>query len=289
MVLCYHNISDNVNEDWNNVSITSDNFYKQMKYLKENFKIVGFEENIYDYGSVAITFDDGYREGYLNALPILEELQIPAIFFISTACIDSKEEIWCHVLSNLIINGDEKNMSLELDGINYKTSSLENRLNTSRVLCDLLKKTSKTKLVEYMNKIKRWAGEEFYSYTGNYPMMNTLDIREMAKHRNIIIGAHTVNHLSLKWLSLEEQEYEISTSKEKLSRIIGKKVEYFSYPFGGTDDYSIDTIKILDKYNFKGAFSTTKKHYTESRKYEIPRVCIFENDMYHFVAKLNQR
>jgi peptidoglycan/xylan/chitin deacetylase (PgdA/CDA1 family) len=39
----------------------------------------------------AVTFDDGYANNLLNALPILEELRVPATVYIATAFLDSTE------------------------------------------------------------------------------------------------------------------------------------------------------------------------------------------------------
>jgi len=44
--------------------------------------------------AVAITFDDGYADNALEAVPIMDEVGIPATFFISTGNIDTKSEYW---------------------------------------------------------------------------------------------------------------------------------------------------------------------------------------------------
>ena len=37
----------------------------------------------------AVTFDDGYENNYLNALPILRELNVPATIFVATKYLDT--------------------------------------------------------------------------------------------------------------------------------------------------------------------------------------------------------
>lgn len=45
-------------------------------------------------GSMAITFDDGYRDNYVNAAPILKRLALPATFFVTTRFISTDHVAW---------------------------------------------------------------------------------------------------------------------------------------------------------------------------------------------------
>jgi len=91
VVLLYHSISDQNSF----LSLSPKIFEEQIRYLKEKgFKFLKSEDlkNLKNLPnkSVLITFDDGYEEILLNAAPILERYQIPAIFFIPVDLI-SKE------------------------------------------------------------------------------------------------------------------------------------------------------------------------------------------------------
>ena len=79
--LCYHKI-DVVQNDWTGITTSPDTFRWQLQYLSENYHINDVHNLPYEPGKqdVLITFDDGYADNYTNALPILEELHIPAIF-----------------------------------------------------------------------------------------------------------------------------------------------------------------------------------------------------------------
>lgn len=95
IILIYHRVAD-VKNDPHLLSVSPDNFYKQLKYLQQNFQIIKLSELIEDLRtkqlknkSIVITFDDGYADNLHNALPILEKLEIPATIFVVAGKINS--------------------------------------------------------------------------------------------------------------------------------------------------------------------------------------------------------
>src|SRR6188474_2397677 len=90
-VLLYHRVCK-LDHDNLLLSVTPDNFFDQVNYLKkyhrilkaDEFREIVLQKKKFPPGSVLITFDDGYADNYINALPVLESLDVEAIFFIST-------------------------------------------------------------------------------------------------------------------------------------------------------------------------------------------------------------
>ena len=64
-------------------------------------------------------------------------------------------------------------------------------------------------------------------------------------------GAHTLNHPKLSQLNLMSAEKEIIQPKEILENRLGRKCDFFAYPFG---DFNEQTVVIVKK-NFKAAFT----------------------------------
>lgn len=94
-ILLYHRIA-NVKSDPHLLSVSPDNFYDQLDFLKNNFNIVPLaqivkwiKEKKFKDRAVAITFDDGYADNLQNALPILKKLGVPATIFVTAGHIDS--------------------------------------------------------------------------------------------------------------------------------------------------------------------------------------------------------
>ena len=96
--LMYHSIGEKINLE---IDIDSSLFKKQIGYLQSRGEIISIdtaskmiEEKIsLTKQYFVITFDDGYKNFYLNALPILENHNAPAIIYINTSFIEHPEMI----------------------------------------------------------------------------------------------------------------------------------------------------------------------------------------------------
>ncbi len=109
-ILMYHSISNSNSR----LSINVDIFNKQMKYLfNRGYKTIT-PLNLKDkflYKKILVTFDDGFSDNFINALPILQKYNFTATVFISTDYI-SKQSVFCS-------NDEDKNF-LMLNEIEIK-------------------------------------------------------------------------------------------------------------------------------------------------------------------------
>lgn len=87
-VVYYHRIADHDVSPW---TMTRGDFARQIHWLRENFELISLaevqrriqvEENRTP--AVCITFDDGYADNCVWAIPFLLEQQIPFTYFVST-------------------------------------------------------------------------------------------------------------------------------------------------------------------------------------------------------------
>lgn len=89
-VLMYHSISD----DPSLHTVSPEDFRRQMSYLAGTDRVAPLREIVVGIKEpaasqkIAITFDDGYRDFLINALPILKEFGIPATVFIAGGEVD---------------------------------------------------------------------------------------------------------------------------------------------------------------------------------------------------------
>lgn len=88
-ILMYHSVGDS-----GSLSITEREFQTQMAFLDARYRFAPLSEVVTenDKESVALTFDDGYRDFYDTALPILRENDIPATVFVVGSSLTEGED-----------------------------------------------------------------------------------------------------------------------------------------------------------------------------------------------------
>ena len=96
-ILMYHRFG----YDNSSLFVTPENFAKQMAYLKnKGYEIISLNELVkgiisqkkFKHNTVVITIDDGYKDNYLYAYPIIKEYDFTATIFIIANFIDNKED-----------------------------------------------------------------------------------------------------------------------------------------------------------------------------------------------------
>jgi peptidoglycan/xylan/chitin deacetylase (PgdA/CDA1 family) len=275
LTLMYHRVN-RLKQDKNYLAVVPDVFYEQMFFLKKNYPIVRLEQdwNELDQDAVCVTFDDGYMDNYTNALPILQELEIPATIFISTGGINTYKEFWWDELERILLFKEDRpgatfSLKDKLFSCKWPVESFLERDALYDTLVWLIKdKISVNDRENWMQQFRDWSnseeqdGENLLLQTDQIPMDSQL----------MTIGAHTVNHACLNSLTEREQSYEIGESVRTLENLFGRTVSIFSYPFGA---YNKISIEICKKEHITKAVTTSPGLWTSGcDAYQIPRFIV---------------
>ena len=95
-VLAYHSVAPTqTNYCKTDIRVDPPDFERQMAYLARHYRVLPLDEAIAKLTSgrslpakaVAITFDDGYRDNYEHAFPVLRRWGLPATFFVVSAAV----------------------------------------------------------------------------------------------------------------------------------------------------------------------------------------------------------
>lgn len=281
--MLYHRV-ENLSEDFNMLAVSPQNFQDHMEYLSENYNIIRLDDvdtnEIYDQekDSVIITFDDGYYDWVCNALPVLKKYHIPATMFITTGNIGTDREFWTDSLHRTILASKNHKDFFHLESdyfdTQWSTRTLKERVELYQYLRRLFQISTLKEKEEYLQRLFRWSGCS-ESGRADRRSLTKEEIQILASEDGISIGAHTITHPSLKWLTKEEQEYEISESKKYLEEATNKEITLFSYPFGTGDDFTEVTVSILREMGFEKAVAGYPgKVCPESDLFKLPRYTI---------------
>ncbi len=163
VVLMYHRINDDLPP--NDLVTPVKVFKKQMQYLRDHHDVIDLKKfielmNAYLSGEppagrhMVITFDDGYRDNYLHAFPILREYVLPATIFLTTGMIstDKKRPRYQHMPDPDMLNWEEVK-TMAQSGISFgahtdshphlsQLSYAEQKLELSKSINTLIEKFS---------------------------------------------------------------------------------------------------------------------------------------------------
>lgn len=268
-IIPYHMIVDEPNGFYPETS-TAD-FEKQIAHLVKNYRVISIDEIVERVRTksslcrcVAIAFDDGFRDNYEIAYPILRKYNIPATIFLTTSYIDSGTAPWFIKFRYIFLKTEKTELHFCLDDKNifFPMHTKKAKFATSDRVMAYLKSCSNKQRLSLLDKLYKKL--EVNEFQGIDNLMLTWDqIKVMASH-GISFGAHTVNHPILSRISIEMAEKEILNSKNTIGKEIGKPVTSFAYPFGKKSQYTPQIFSILQELQFKCAVTTELRPNTHS-------------------------
>ncbi|MBN9386983.1 MAG: polysaccharide deacetylase family protein [Chloroflexi bacterium] len=303
LILLYHRIAEPSTDPWE-LAVSPAHLAEQLEVLRKLWRPTRLQDfigaNPSDKNmarSVVVTFDDGYRDNFYNAKPVLEKFDVPATIFVTTGRIEKNGEFWWDALEAILLQPGELPASLSLT-FGQETKGWELGQNTVytpdevrqhknwrawetppttrhrlyQELYALLNPLSPAEQQAKLAELRAWSGlEETTRF--EYGSVNAAELQGLVKDNLVEIGAHTVNHVNLSTLPTSRQSYEIKESKDTLETIIDRPVKSFAYTFGRKVDYNQSTTKLVQELGFNCACSNFSGISGRRRNtYELPRV-----------------
>jgi peptidoglycan/xylan/chitin deacetylase (PgdA/CDA1 family) len=229
----YHVVSDDylyhINELYPFKSTTQ--FEKDLDFYQKYYKeiapenLLNSKENV---NKFLISFDDGFKEVYTVIYPILKRRGIKAIFFINPNFVDNKKGFYKNHISLII--SKLKKQKTDIETLN-KIADVFNLtyINDSQLYADL--KKIQYKDIDKLENIYKILNIDIDAFLETQqPYLTKSQIKEMISD-GYYFGGHTMNHVPLWQLTLEEQKIEIIESIEWLKNNFNITYSYFAFPF----------------------------------------------------------
>jgi peptidoglycan/xylan/chitin deacetylase (PgdA/CDA1 family) len=264
-------------------------FKEQLDYIRRFHKVIPIG-HVTEYlsgngdipdNSVVITFDDGYRNNYQLAYPLLLEYSLPATFFITTDFVESQTLLWFDEIA-LCLWSYEGRLAIPLLGLQM-TINGGNRLSISDMIiqkCKSLDPGERRNVLQYIREVCHYNNDSKNRILKRiFDPMTWAQMKEMTQSPLITLGVHTEDHQILTKCSPEVAEGQVFRSKVSVEKILERPVQYFAYPNGEKGDFDEGTKRLLKKLRFQLGFTTVKKLVDlRTDPHEIGRFCI-SNDL----------
>ncbi|MEE4286096.1 MAG: polysaccharide deacetylase family protein [Mariniphaga sp.] len=201
-------------------------FEKELDFFLKYFTPVSLAElkNGKYYGKKVfhLSFDDGLRECYEIAAPLLLRKGIPATFFLNTGFVDNRALFHKYKASLVLSRLSENPNNHATEFLSKNGLSFENLLQTTISQVEILNEAATLLDIDFddfLNKQK--------------PYLTTAQIKNLVQ-KGFTIGAHSHSHPEFWKISEASQIEEVKKSMTILETMVNPSIKAFSFPF--TDD-----------------------------------------------------
>ncbi len=182
------------------------------------------DSNIPAQKRLLVTFDDGYFNNTL-ALPVLEALDVPAVFFIATDYIQTGRGFWWDTLIR-------------------KRTAQDLPLTQTRAELQRLSEYGHEHVAAHMDAT---FGAEASTPVGDVDRpMTPAELRTFAAHPLVHLGNHTHNHGSLTAYDADGVRRQIELAQDALHHMTGTRPRCIAYPNGKHDAAVLEAVAQTD-------------------------------------------
>jgi len=246
-ILVYHGICKKDPFKFNTLFVTSRQFEKHLLYYRKYFNII----SLYDYFdgkfdahklNICLTFDDGFANNYTYVLPLLEQLRVPATFFITAIRHTGQDILWNDFLNlaglygprSFIFRNERYHKNKDKKYINEQAIPLssclrEHGFDAKQEIMDMLRPLVPFGHMEQDREYWQQAKPE--------------QIKTLSHSPYVSIGSHGYYHNDLSKINIFDAARELKESKKYLERLTQKKITSLAFPYGAYHKQIISAAK----------------------------------------------
>jgi peptidoglycan/xylan/chitin deacetylase (PgdA/CDA1 family) len=259
LILCYHRVGSGGVPLYS--ELAPERFEAQMRFVKKNYPIVSLEEvcrGLEEPGradsGVAITFDDGYRDVFTYAFPILRKYDIPATVYLIADAMETGQVAWYDRIFLTFQVLPSGRLELELDRLrSFDLTSVQRRFRAALEVVTCLRTLPNQHRKQCCADLERRVKLPQDELAGRILSWDQVQAMQRA---GISFGSHTVSHPAVSQLTRAEMETELAGSKRFLEGKLGRAVQDFAFPFGHLADCGTQAAAALARFGYRSAVTT---------------------------------
>jgi len=240
-VLMYHRVGENSDPGMEKLTVSAENFARQLAYFKEHFQPLRIDD---DWSrlrkkGVVITFDDGYAETAETVVPLLEKYGIPATFFITTENLGTGCEFWW---DRLAWDFSQPRKTFSLPDSDVKIFQNKNGYRSLGEILATFKNDGKSRWLDAFERLNDLP----FKHREPYLALSRERAAFFSGHPLIDIGLHTHQHNFLGNMTSGQQRQEWDLSEPELRKVSPSFKPLLAVPYGS---YNQDTIALAREKN----------------------------------------
>lgn len=266
VVLTYHRIAEpGASNPYYDpvVSATPEGFRAQMEMVRERFQVVGPEDLIESGGSdrrprAVVTFDDGYRDNHDVALPILQELGIPAAFFLPTDFLERPRLPWWDHVAYAVKSTSRARFAVERTPEDATPIAIEPGVDRPKALMTLIRAVLDGQVPDegwFLGRLEERAEVEVDSRRLGRGLF--LSWEHLAKLADLghAIGSHSHRHVPLGTLDDRTLRRDLALSRTILEAALKRPVRTIAYPYGWPGAVDDRTYRLAADAGYRAGFT----------------------------------
>jgi peptidoglycan/xylan/chitin deacetylase (PgdA/CDA1 family) len=238
-------------------------FRAQMELLARDFRPISLDEAVKHIlggddlpkRSIVVTFDDGYADNHEVAMPILNQVGVPATFYVTVDCIENRRLPWPSRLRFALYT---TKLSRWVDSV-AKTWILNHHAEREGALlasCDICCQLSGTAQEAFVSRVELELEARIPSQSGSL-MMSYDQVRSLIQHGHTV-GSHTMTHPNMAYVNEDEARHELTHSKRFLELHLEGPIKHFSYPCPAlSPHWNEQTVELSRAAGYETGVTTT--------------------------------
>ncbi|MDO8954862.1 MAG: polysaccharide deacetylase family protein [Gammaproteobacteria bacterium] len=202
--------------------------------------------------SLALTFDDGYRNNLTSALPILRKFKAPATIFLCTGNITKQEPFWFdrldYAIQSMNSNAVSRQGIPELAAFDFSTRET---LTRSFITFIRKEKTNystdadmRSTIGNLTERMEQRSGQGLAEILADDPWSGVLTWDEVQRAASEVhFGSHGVDHCQLGLIPPKAAKEELLASREAIEFHTGSPCRHLAYPNGSFTNGLILLVK----------------------------------------------
>jgi peptidoglycan/xylan/chitin deacetylase (PgdA/CDA1 family) len=288
LILIYHRVLE-APDPLRRRTVDAAEFASQMDLLAQCFNVLPLPEALARLHSrslppraVSVTFDDGYADNLLVALPIMRARGVQPTIFVATSYLDGGIMFNDAITEALRVAPRRFDLSDIGLGVIELGDHESRRMAIGRLIGELKYRPASERRSLAMEIVSRAQSD-----IPRDLMLTTSQVREL-RAAGVDIGAHTATHPILSRLEPAAAREDMARGKEVLEGILGEPVRHFAYPNGRPDeDYRAEHVAMARELGFSAALSTAwGAGHPGCDAFQVPRVAPWDTETPRYAARL---